>query len=320
MNIPAARPLVFDIRHFALDDGPGIRTTVFLKGCPLSCVWCHNPESLSPEEEIAFYPALCINCGDCEKVCTENAAQMNHPGRIIRDKCVTCGVCAEKCPSAALKIVGKYYPVNELAVELTKDRIFYDTSCGGVTFSGGEPALHMDYLGEVMRRLKEDNIHIAIQTSGAFDIKEFKEKLLPHIDLIFYDIKLFDSQKHREYTEMENEQILDNFASLSDDGIVTIIPRTPLIPGITATEENLVQIAGFIRSAGCASYKLLPYNPGGIAKMQAIGKSTPQCLPHVMMSVEEEEGWKSLIEGIVNRGQQPPITRHSFNEWLSLVY
>ena len=301
MNIPAARPLVFDIRHFALDDGPGIRTTVFLKGCPLSCIWCHNPESLSPEEEIAFYPALCINCGDCEKVCTENAAQMNHPGRIIREKCLACRVCAEKCPSTALKIVGKYYPVNELVEELMKDRIFYETSHGGITFSGGEPALHMDYLGEVMRQLKAYNIHIAIQTSGEFDIKEFREKLLPSINLIFYDIKLFDSQKHREYTGVENEKILDNFASLSDDGIVSIIPRTPLIPGITATEENLRQIADFIRSVGCASYELLPYNPGGIAKMQAMGKSTPQWPPIAMMRAEEEERWKSLIEGIFGK-------------------
>jgi len=301
MNIPAARPLVFDIRHFALDDGPGIRTTVFLKGCPLSCIWCHNPESLSPEEEIAFYPALCINCGDCEKVCTENAAQMNHPGRIIREKCLACRVCAEKCPSTALKIVGKYYPVNELVEELMKDRIFYETSHGGITFSGGEPALHMDYLGEVMRQLKAYNIHIAIQTSGEFDIKEFREKLLPSINLIFYDIKLFDSQKHREYTGVENEKILDNFASLSDDGIVSIIPRTPLIPGITATEENLRQIADFIRSVGCAKYELLPYNPGGIAKMQAIGKSTPQWPPIAMMRAEEEERWKSLIEGIFGK-------------------
>ena len=301
MNIPAARSLVFDIRHFALDDGPGIRTTVFLKGCPLSCIWCHNPESLSPEEEIAFYPALCINCGDCEKVCTENAAQMNHPGRIIREKCLACGVCTEKCPSTALKIVGKYYPVNELVEELMKDRIFYETSHGGITFSGGEPAFHMDYLGEVMRRLKAYNIPIAIQTSGEFDIKEFTEKLLPSIDLIFYDIKLFDSQKHREYTGVENEKILDNFASLSDDGIVSIIPRTPLIPGITATEENLRQIADFIRSVGCAKYELLPYNPGGIAKMQTIGKSVPQCLPRFAISAEEEEGWKSLVGGIFGK-------------------
>ena len=301
MNIPAARSLVFDIRHFALDDGPGIRTTVFLKGCPLSCIWCHNPESLSPKEEIAFYPALCINCGDCEKVCTENAAQMNHPGRIIREKCIACGVCAEKCPSTALKIVGKYYPVNKLVEELMKDRIFYETASGGITFSGGEPALHMNYLSEVMRKLKEYNIPIAIQTSGEFDIKEFREKLLPSINLIFYDIKLFDSQKHREYTGVGNEQILDNFVSLANDRNITIIPRIPLIPRITATEENLRQIADFIRSVGCASYELLPYNPGGIAKMQAMGKSTPQWPPIAMMRAEEEERWKSLIEGIFGK-------------------
>jgi pyruvate formate lyase activating enzyme len=150
-------------------------------------------------------------------------------------------------------------------------------------------------------RLKEDNIHIAIQTSGEFDMKELREKLLPHINLIFYDIKLFDSQKHREYTGVGNEKILENFVSLAHERNIPIIPRIPLIPGITATEKNLQQIADFMRSVGYASYELLPYNPGGIAKMQAIGKSTPQCLPHVMMRAEEEERWNSLVEGILGK-------------------
>ncbi len=292
MNASVERPPVFDIRRFALDDGPGIRTTVYFKGCPLSCAWCHNPESICPEAEIAFYPALCIKCGECESICPENAANMAHPGRIVRERCVACGQCAERCPSTALKVVGKYYPVHKLVEELLKDRIFYETSGGGVTFSGGEPTLHMDYLGELARKLKEHNIHIAIQTSGAFDIREFREKLLSHIDLIYYDIKLFDSERHREYTGIGNEHILDNFRSLTREGKAALIPRTPLIPGITATEENLRRIAGFIRHTGRTEYELLPYNPGHIGKIQAIGKHAPPYLAGALMSPVEERYWK----------------------------
>lgn len=295
------KPLIFDIRRFALDDGPGIRTTVFFKGCRLSCMWCQNPESISPETEIAFYPSLCIHCGDCEINCPENAARLDYPSRIVKERCVSCGTCVSKCPSTALKIVGKYYSVPELIEELKKDRVFYETSHGGVTFSGGEPTLHMDYLSDVMAQLKKNGIHVAIQTSGMFDITEFKKILLPHIDLIFYDIKIFNPHKHREYTGMGNQTILENFISLTEEKKSEIIPRTPLIPGITATEENLQQIATFVRNAGCKKYELLPYNPGGIAKMKFFGKTAPPVLPSSMMRADEEKMWKCFIEEIFNK-------------------
>jgi len=290
------KPLIFDIRRFSLDDGPGIRTTVFFKGCPLSCLWCHNPESVSPKAEIVFYPTRCINCGECEKVCFKNAVQLNNPSRIMRERCDTCAACVKECPSTALKTAGEYYSVNELLNELMKDNIFYETSQGGVTFSGGEPTLHMDYLGNVAKALKEYGIHTAIQTSGKFDIQEFREKLIPHIDLIFYDIKIFDSQKHEKYTGVGNKTILENFISLADERGITLIPRTPLIPGITAPEENLLQIASFVRSAGCKKYELLPYNPNGLGKTQAIGSPAPQCLPRTMMTSEEERRCRDTIQ------------------------
>lgn len=294
-SVKETKPLVFDIRRFALDDGPGIRTTVFLKGCPLSCVWCHNPESISPQVEMVFYPALCIHCGICEERCPEGAARIERPGRILKERCNVCGTCVQKCPATALRIAGKHYPVQELVEELMKDRLFYDTSRGGVTFSGGEPTLHMDYLGEVTRELKKCNIHIAIQTSGVFDMREFREKLLRQIDLVFYDLKLFDANKHRQYTGMGNENILDHFVSLASDLKNRIIPRTPLIPNITATEENLLQIAEFLRSRGCSQYELLPYNPGGMDKMQTLGRPMPRRLPRMMMSLREGKKWKTLV-------------------------
>jgi pyruvate formate lyase activating enzyme len=264
-------------------------------------MWCQNPESISPETEIAFYSTLCINCGDCERYCPEKAVQMDYPGRIMRERCVSCGRCVRQCQSTALKIVGKYYSVAELIEELEKDRVFYETSHGGVTFSGGEPTLHMDYLSDVMVQLKKNSIHVAIQTSGMFDITEFREKLFPHIDLIFYDIKLFNTHTHREFTGMGNQTILDNFTSLAEEKKSDIIPRTPLIPRLTATEENLRQIAAFVKNTGCRKYELLPYNPGGITKMKLFGKTASPVLPSSMMSSDEEKIWKSFIEEIFNK-------------------
>ncbi|MBI4688996.1 MAG: glycyl-radical enzyme activating protein [Nitrospirae bacterium] len=174
-----SKPLIFDIHGFSLDDGPGIRTTVFLKGCPLSCIWCHNPESWSPKVQIAFYPELCIGCGECVTACPAEATAMSLRDRINRERCTCCGNCAAICPPTALKIVGNYYPPDELAERLLKNRSFYQTSGGGVTFSGGEPTLHVSYLEDVMRYLKAEGIHIVVQTSGMFDLDIFISNLLP---------------------------------------------------------------------------------------------------------------------------------------------
>ena len=294
------KPLIFDIHHFALDDGPGIRTTVFMKGCPLSCIWCHNPESMKSCREIAFYPQLCINCGDCKTVCPEGAISLEQADRIIRDRCTACGKCAEECPTTALKIVGKHYSVSNLIEILLSDHIFYETSKGGVTFSGGEPTLYMDYVGEVMKELKANNVHIAIETSGMFNLGEFRTKLLPYINLIYYDIKLYDPCKHEQYTGKSNKQILSNLADLVKEPNVRIIPRLPLVPKITATNDNLTQIARFLKSAGITTYEFLPYNPGGIAKRIAIGKNIPPDIPRNMMRIEEEKKFEKIFARLKN--------------------
>lgn len=295
MSNEERRPLIFNIHHFALDNGPGIRTTVFFKGCPLSCFWCHNPESMSSSREIAFYPKLCIQCGDCMKVCTEDAIQLDTTERILREKCSVCGRCAEICPARALRVIGAYYSAGELVEILMKDRIFYETSNGGVTFSGGEPTLYADYAGEVMKELKKNLIHIAIQTSGMFDMYEFQAKLLPYIDLIYYDIKLFDSEVHRNYTGSGNSRILENFIYLIKLSNVEIIPRVPLVHGITAAQENLSHIADFLSNAGCLTYELLPYNSGGIAKRRSLGKTIHQELVALRFDVEREKAWWELF-------------------------
>jgi glycyl-radical enzyme activating protein len=223
------------------------------------------------------------------KMAVVQGSRPEDAGRIIRDRCTACGICAEECPTTALKIVGKYYSVSDLIEILLSDHIFYETSKGGVTFSGGEPTLYMDYVGEVMKGLKAKNIHIAIETSGMFNLAEFKTKLLPYIDLIFYDLKLYDPHKHEEYTGRDNKQILSNLTDLVKESRIRIIPRLPLVPKITATTDNLTQIARFLKGAGITTCELLPYNPGGIAKRIALGKEVPSDIPRTMMGIEEEK-------------------------------
>lgn len=295
-------PLIFDIRHFALDDGPGIRTTVFLKGCPLSCVWCQNPESMKIGREIAFYPRRCIGCGDCKGVCPEGAIDLELETRVIRTRCTACGACAEACPANALKVVGRTYGSEELADILLDDRIFYETSRGGVTFSGGEPTLHMDYLVEVMDVLKENGIHTALQTSGVFDLFEFNRKLLPLTDLIFYDLKVFDPEKHRMFTGRSNERIFRNLSALLSLAGEKIVPRIPLIPGFTADRENLGAIASFLRERYCSVCELLSYNPGCTAKRRAIGENASPDLPEEMPTMEEETRLREFFSAALKGG------------------
>jgi len=295
MRLP--RPHIFDVHRFALDDGPGIRTTVFFKGCPLACNWCHNPESMRVEKELAFYSAKCIHCGLCTAACPEAAISesLTDALQIGRNCCTTCGKCADICPTRALKMMGKDYSLDELLEVLLRDRHFFEASGGGVTFSGGEPTLWMDYLSAALTRLKTANLHTAIQTSGMFDYEDFSEKILPFTDLIMFDLKFFDAAKHQRYTGQDNQIILENFKRLTRTARQKILPRVPLVPSITATPDNLLAIASFVAGLGYLGCDLLSYNPAGIEKRHALGIQLPLLPSTLPFAIGEEEKLRKLF-------------------------
>jgi pyruvate formate lyase activating enzyme len=293
MNVP----MIFDMRRGSTEDGPGIRTAVFFKGCNLRCAWCHNPESIDPSEEIGFYAQDCIACEDCVRICPEAACRVENPLRINRGLCNGCGVCADACPSKALRKIGRTYEPEELMELLLMDAPFYRASGGGVTLSGGEPTLHMEYAGDILRRLKQQAIHTAIETNGFFVWDRFRDAILPYVDLIMMDVKLIDPVKHRAYTGASNEVIIENLRRLAREHPLRLLARVPLIPGFTATTETLDEIAALFRSLGLERYALLPYNPTWFHKAAAIGRTVDPRLLTRMSARDELDACKACFPG-----------------------
>lgn len=289
------RPLIFDIKRHALEDGPGIRTTVFFKGCQLRCRWCQNPESIEAGAEIGFYEADCIGCGECVAACTKEAISLDNPARIDRRRCDRCGDCVAVCPGGGLRLIGKFYPMEELLDKLFRDRAFYKTSGGGITLSGGEPTLHMAYVNLLLKALKMHGIHTAIQTNGFFDWAEFAEKVIDFVDLIMFDVKMANASDHLTYTGHDNGPILANLARVLKARPEAVLPRIPLIPGMTATERNLSAISQLLQHLRVTRCALLPYNPTGFSKANHIGKSVSPQLSLRMMSTAEEQQCREIF-------------------------
>jgi len=247
--------------------------------------------------EIGFYPSDCIHCGSCSDVCPNDAARMDYPERIDRAICKRCGTCVEACPGHGIRSIGRFYEVDELIDIVLRDRIYYQASGGGVTLSGGEPTLYMDYSSQLLQQLKLDNIHTAIETCGFFDYSEFDTKLLRYLDLILFDIKLVEVDLHREYTGKSNEVILKNLAMLAGERPEGVIPRIPLVPDITADRDNLQRIVAILNEMGMKRCWLLPYNPLGYSKLATIGEPVAN-LPQRMLSEEEMSSIKDVFSGI----------------------
>ena len=259
--------IVTDIQRFSVHDGPGIRTTVFLKGCNLRCAWCHNPETLRPEPELQVQAARCIGCGACLQACPEGAHEVGPDGDRVfhRDRCTACGACAAVCYAGALVLVGREMTVDEVVAEVLEDRPFYEESGGGVTVSGGEPLVRRDFAVAILRRCREEGLHTAVETNLAApwdDVAEF----LPVADLFMVDVKLAASEAHRRWTGAGNETILAGLRRLADEGRPLVV-RTPVVPGVNDTP-----VADLVKDVATLDYyDLLPYHPLGAGKYESLG-------------------------------------------------
>ncbi len=245
----SATAQIFEIQRYSTEDGPGIRTTVFFKQCPLRCAWCQNPEGLQREPSIQWYKVKCIGCGSCVEACVEKAIRKDDDGiHIDRDRCTACSSCVDACPSTALKAFGRSIPIEALVDEVAKDVAYYKQSGGGITASGGEPAMQQEAVARFLSACKARGISTAIETCGATTTAAL-ERLFPLVDLFMYDVKEIDPAKHKAFTGMGNDRILDNcrwIAEHIDGSGKQLWIRTPLIPGYTATDENVKGIANFI--------------------------------------------------------------------------
>ncbi|MGE5597989.1 MAG: glycyl-radical enzyme activating protein [Bacteroidota bacterium] len=268
--------MVFNIQHFSVDDGPGIRTTVFLKGCSLRCRWCHNPESIAAYPEIQFFRQRCIGCGRCAGVCPIRAQGGKGSERVFtRNSCRRCGRCAEQCPTGALSLTGKMLSVDDVLDTVEKDRAFYAGSKGGVTFSGGEPLLQMDFMYSLLRESKRRGLHTTVDTAGQVPWENFAA-VLPYVDLFLFDLKMLDDRKHRRYTGAGNRRILANFSRLPKGRVETWV-RIPIIPGVNDGPAEAERMADFIRAQdGVALVELLPYHRLGAGKYGRLGRRSPR--------------------------------------------
>jgi pyruvate formate lyase activating enzyme len=264
---------VFNIQRFSVHDGPGIRTTVFLKGCPLRCLWCDNPESQCFEPQVVFWEDRCIHCGACVAVCPESAVVLGADGRkrIQVERCTVCGSCVDECYAGALEQVGRLMTAGQVLAEVEADQPFYDQSGGGMTLSGGEPTAQPEFAAALLQGARARGIRTAIETCGQTSWPVW-QMLLPYLDLILYDLKEVDPERHRRFTEVSNDQILDNIKRLARSGKPVIV-RRPVIPGYNDTLESIHDLARFVRGLETVQeIDLLPYHRLGQSKYERLGQ------------------------------------------------
>lgn len=260
---------ILNIQRFCTDDGPGIRTTVFLKGCSLRCIWCHNPESQLKHQEIMFDVKKCVLCGKCVAVCPQKCHSLDEKHIFDRNRCIGCGACAEVCPTKAIELYGKEMSADEVFQEIIRDKVFYDTSNGGVTISGGEPLYQPEFTAEILRKCQENGIHTAIETSG-FAKKEALLSVVEHCDLVLFDIKETDEALHERYTGVPFKKVLENLSLISEKGIPFII-RAPIIPTLNDRESHFRALNSIRNSMVCCQgIQIMPYHKTGSYKYELL--------------------------------------------------
>lgn len=306
---------VLEIQRMSTEDGPGIRTTVFFKGCTLACTWCHNPESISPKPQSHWVAGRCLGCLMCVETCENKALSANEERiEIDRERCVGCGACAEECPSTAMEMWGKFWALDNLVTEVIKDRAYFETGGGGITVSGGEPAMQGEFVTEFLKRLQSLGIHTALDTCGQVS-QSVLGKILPYCDMILFDLKEIDSQKHKQFTAHGNERITDNLCfivkQMKKHGTPkTLWIRTPMIPGTTATSENVEGIGRFIAQNAdgvCSRWELCAFNNLCQDKYLQLGKVW-QFQP---CSLLDENRAAALFETAKRSGVDPKIVFRS---------
>jgi len=293
----SCKGLIFDVKRFAIHDGPGIRTTFFLKGCPLKCFWCHNPEGIAPAPEILYDPQFCVRCGACAKECPEGAHSISAGSHIYdRRLCRVCGTCAKRCPSQALRLVGQEMTAAELIEIALRDRPFYKRSGGGVTLSGGEPMMQAAFVLEALSAARRERLHTCVDTSGFAPWSDFA-RVLDYADLFLYDLKDTDARRHESNTGAAPGLILDNLGRLDRAGAKLTL-RCPIMPGVNDDEEHFRELSQLWKSLATAPVmEILPHHRLGEAKRERIGKDSfraplPQAPP------QSAQGWASRLRAL----------------------
>ena len=266
--------IISNIQHFSVNDGPGIRTTVFLKGCPLHCLWCHNPESISPLPEVALHPERCIRCGSCSATCRHHAVLLEDDTPVtLRELCHQCGECADACVAEARILIGANMSTEDVLAEIRKDLVFFARSNGGATFSGGEPLLQHEFLCSILAACREEHIHTAVDTSGHAPA-QILERVAELAGLFLYDLKIMDDDLHQRFTGVSNRKILQNLRLLTQ-WRKPVIVRVPVIPEINDSVENIEAIGAFVeRLGGIQEVHLLPYHHAGAEKYRRLGAAS----------------------------------------------
>lgn len=295
-NILATKGMIFDIQRFSIHDGPGIRTTVFIKGCPLKCVWCHNPEGISSKPQLSFVNTRCIGCGYCFKVCVRGAHVMKEGKHMLdRAKCASCLLCAKECYARALEVVGQEITVKDVLDEVLKDKLFYETSGGGLTLSGGEPLLAIDFTAALLEAAKRASLHCVVETSGYADPANFR-RIRPYVDLFIFDCKEVDPARHIEFTGVSNELILKNLRALVETG-ASVVLRCPIIPGYNDRREFFEGIASLWRELGrLKGVELMPYHRLGENKMERMGINPARRIKTDAPNRETVIGWVETLK------------------------